>query len=418
MTYSSDIDALNPDHRYHFDGNTTDAIGTADASAFGGSSGSPICEGVATCYEFTAASNKITLPSGVSTNAETDRLAIAGWFSKDSTQFVTYRIWGDTSSAPASWSGFSILAGWGGIVVFDAFRQASFSLQTYSNFLLANDRPYHFAFFFESNTYGNSIRAYIDGVRMTETLGEVPGASLFARTDAGAGNYYPFLLGGEAIETITPIQGSYNQWALWVGADSVLTDTQIRETLFEKGALPDVTITDQAGLDALADTVRPNAPLCIRVDVAGSLSLTADNVVFDPLASIHVQYTGTGTLTWTNTNGSNASIGSTTGGGTIVIQEAIPITVRVKASDDLSNIEGARVYIYAAAGGPLTVGDVISTGLTDANGVYSDSLLYTTDQPYEIRARKSSAAPYYKTGLSSGTLTGVATDKTILLVGD
>ena len=126
---------------------------------------------------------------------------------------------------------------------------------------------------------------------------------------------------------------------MFSGANAVLTDTEIREVMFEKGAPPDVTITNQAGLDALADTVRGNAPLCIRVDAGGPLSLTADNVTFDPLASIHVQWMGTGTLNWTNSNGSNASIGSTPNGGTLNFINPATLTVN-------GLIDGAEVRIY------------------------------------------------------------------------
>jgi len=109
--------------------------------------------------------------------------------------------------------------------------------------------------------------------------------------------------------------------------------------LFEKGATPTTIITNQAGLDALADTVRANSALCIRVNVAGDISLTADNVTFNELASIHVEYNGTGTLTWTNENGSNATIGSTPGGGTIVFKNPYTLTLT-----GLENNTEVRVY--------------------------------------------------------------------------
>ena len=98
---------------------------------------------------------------------------------------------------------------------------------------------------------------------------------------------------------------------MWDGSDADLTDTEIRETLFELGALAGTTISSgsesamQTSLDALADTVRGNEPLNIRVEEVtgdGDLTLSADNITHDDLASIHVQYLGSGTLTWQNTN--------------------------------------------------------------------------------------------------------------------
>ena len=76
--------------------------------------------------------------------------------------------------------------------------------------------------------------------------------------------------------------------------------------------------------------MRGNQPLNIRVEpVNGDIdfTLTADNITHDPLASIHVQYTGTATLTYINSNGSNASIGSTPNGGTINFVTPATLTV-------------------------------------------------------------------------------------------
>ena len=100
-----------------------------------------------------------------------------------------------------------------------------------------------------------------------------------------------------------------------------------------------MTITNQSGLDALADTLRADAPCCIRVTGDGIINLTADNITFSPLASIHVQYTGTGILNWTNTNGANASIGSTTAGGTINFINPATLTIA-------GLISGSEVRIY------------------------------------------------------------------------
>jgi hypothetical protein len=42
-------------------------------------------------------------------------------------------------------------------------------------------------------------------------------------------------MGGTAVILIAPINGYYAQWAIWDGADAVLTDTEVREELFAKG---------------------------------------------------------------------------------------------------------------------------------------------------------------------------------------
>jgi len=195
---------------------------------------------------------------------------------------------------------------------------------------------------FESSTYGNKIEAYIDGVLQTNSSDITPGGAFTtSRTAARFGGLDSGLaIGGTAMKIVSAVDGQYNHWALWSGADvSALTTTIVREELFEKGATPTTIITNQGGLDALADTLRADSPLCIRVNVAGNISLTADNVTFDALASIHIEYTGTGTLTWTNTNGANASIGSTPGGGTITFVNPLELTLT-----NLQNPSEVRVY--------------------------------------------------------------------------
>ena len=85
----------------------------------------------------------------------------------------------------------------------------------------------------------------------------------------------------------------------------------------------------------------------------GNLTLNADNITHNQYASIHVQYMGTGTLTWNNTNGSDASIGSTPNGGTITFVESVPVKVTVLDASDFSEIAGARVLLEADTGGPI-----------------------------------------------------------------
>jgi len=67
----------------------------------------------------------------------------------------------------------------------------------------------------------------------------------------------------------------------------------------------------------------------VAVSGGENFDLNADNIAFNSFASIHVQYTGTDTLTWTNSNSSNASIGSTPNRGTIT-SNGLYITVLVK----------------------------------------------------------------------------------------
>jgi len=137
--------------------------------------------------------------------------------------------------------------------------------------------------------------------------------------------------------------GYHAHFASW---RQVLTDAQIRD-MFERGAKPDVILSGtlaqiQNQLGALSGTQRADAALAIRVEQASDAAdfmLSADSVTFDPQCSIDVQYTGPNILTWVNNNGSNASVGSAPGGGSIIFQ-----TPRAVTLDGLTS--GTRVKVY------------------------------------------------------------------------
>lgn len=102
------------------------------------------------------------------------------------------------------------------------------------------------------------------------------------------------------------------------------------------------------------------------------------------------------------------------------------------ASHDANNgvfditVTGTDTYTYTMGSSPgsnptgtITSTFVVLNGLTDAGGLVSMSRVFASDQPVTGWARKSSSAPYYKTGLVTGTVdntTGAAL--TALLVLD
>lgn len=342
MPYGADIDALSPDHTYSFDNTLNDGTGTSNGTNGGTTfSANPICEDVTQSLLTNATTERVTLPDIATIgNSAQARKAVAGWFMPTAIQNPPKVIYAEGNATTA----FSFLLGWGNALMFEVQSAATGTIQIYADVVLDPNRAYHLCMIFEGNGYGNEVRAYLDGVEQLDAnpVDRQPDtATLAARTPAFFGDPVGTLgVGGTGVTMLAPINGRFNEWAMWGdSANAVLTDTQVREELFEKGALPDVTITNQAGLDALANTVRANAPCCIRITGNGTIDLTADNVTFDPLASIHVQYTGTGTLNWTNTNGSNASIGSTTNGGTINFINPATLTIE-------GLINGCELRIY------------------------------------------------------------------------
>ena len=338
MAYRDDIQALNPNHHYPFDGDYNDDVGSVNGTNSGTIlTDAGICEDTTNCMTTSGVTDTVTLAATADIEQELHRRAVGGWFTPTAIQQPPCMIYSENDTT----RGLSIFLGFGNAVMFEV-DEAAFTLQIYGDSSLIVDRPYHLMLIFESSTYGNKIEAYIDGVLQTNSSDITPGGAFTtSRTAARFGGLDSGLaIGGTAMKIVSAVDGQYNHWALWSGADvSALTTTIVREELFEKGATPTTIITNQGGLDALADTLRADSPLCIRVNVAGNISLTADNVTFDALASIHIEYTGTGTLTWTNTNGANASIGSTPGGGTITFVNPLELTLT-----NLQNPSEVRVY--------------------------------------------------------------------------
>ena len=67
----------------------------------------------------------------------------------------------------------------------------------------------------------------------------------------------------------------------------------------------------------------------------------------------------------------------------------VPIKVTVKDIDTLGVIQGARVYLETAAGGPASAGVEIVNELTDSNGEVNTTYAYEGDQPIVGKARKA-----------------------------
>ena len=114
----------------------------------------------------------------------------------------------------------------------------------------------------------------------------------------------------------------------------------------------------------------------------------------------------------------NSSVTTNTGPD-ITLNNEVAITIAVKNATDGANIEGAIVYIEAAAGGPLTAGDVIMSQLTNASGISEDAAFnFTSNQPVVGRVRKGTSAPYYKSSSLSGTITTGGLVQTVFLIED
>lgn len=428
--YSTEVAALNPDHSYSFDGNANDGTGSANGTNTGGIfTDSAIAEDATNCLTTNGLTDRVTLPTTTTINnsAQTQK-AVCGFYETTAFQAPPSLIYGEGDNL----TNFQIPFGFGNNVMFEVTEPTNFSegLQVYGPALVPN-RVYHLCAIFLGNANGNEVKFFVDGVEQTlaDPVDRQPdtadlnsrGVGIFGDPSGTVG------IGGSTVLQQAARNGRYQHWYIWDGSDADLTDTEIRETLFELGALPGATISTgtqsamQTSLDALADTLRDNEPLNIRVEEVtgdGDVSLDADNITHNALASVHVQYLGSGTLTWRNTNGSDASIGATPNGGTIVF--ALPVNLTITCRDASTNavIQDARVLMEADTGGDLASGTDILTGVTNASGQLTGTFDFTNNQPVTGRVRKGTSSPYYKTAPIAGTITSNGLDITILMVSD
>lgn len=106
-------------------------------------------------------------------------------------------------------------------------------------------------------------------------------------------------------------------------------------------------------------------------------------------------------------------------GATTTVNNTVTVKVTVLDAVSLSPIQNARVLLEASSGGDLSAWTDILSGLTDTSWVIQDTgFNFTNPQPVTWRVRKSSSAPYYKTGAITGTIGSWGFDNTVLLILD
>ena len=372
MTYRDDLTALGANHLWPGDGNLNDIIGTLNFTNSGGAfTGPQICEDAATSYVTNGTADTATAASDPSVQDVTQGYCYSFWFQTTAIQQPPCRVFGDGGQTANN----SFLLGFGNSIVCEADCDPTV-IQVGSSTAIVANRPYNLALVFRDIGGGSSqLEFFLDGVSQgTSDIADVMNSGRGGFAIGGATNTTTYSIGGSAFQLVSPVNGYYSMVCSLTGAN-VPTNAEIRSEAFEKGALPGVTIASdteanmQIALDALASTVRPNEPLNIRIEAVtgdGTVNLTADNITHDTLASIHVQYMGTGTLNYTNTNGADASIGSTPNGGTINFINPAVLTVSPL-------IAGTEVRYYIA-GTQTELAGVESSGTSFSSSVSASSV--------------------------------------------
>lgn len=159
----------------------------------------------------------------------------------------------------------------------------------------------------------------------------------------------------------------------------------------------------------------------IEITSAGTYSLDALQFTgfgADGTNSAAIYNNSGGAVTLNIINGGDTPTFRNGAGASTTVNNTVTVGVTVV---DLSGtpIENARVLILAGAGGDLTEGATILSGLTDASGrLESTGFNYTNTQAITGRVRKASGSPYYKTSNIIGTIGANGFDATIQMLGD
>ena len=434
--YSTTIQNLGVDHHWILAANPNDSVGSANGTDTGMTyTDTAIAEDAANAAGMDARGDRISLPTTTTINnsAQTQK-AVGGWVRTDNTELPFCRIYGEGNNT--TYFQFVLLPG--NIPVFEVRDGATWRVQVVGT-RLEVDRDYQLTGILEGNGFGNRVDFFIDGVRQTiadPSDREPDDASLASRgvgefgDPAGTvgldGTTLLMQSPGDNRSTEQIIDFFYNHW--WALDGATLTDAEVREELFEKGAVAGYTVDSdsqanmQTDLNTINNTTRPNEALSVNVENVtggGDLELTATNIVFDPLTSAHVRWEGPGTLTWINSGTSNASIGATTNSGSIVFVSPVTVRVTVQDATDFSAVAGARVLLEADSGGPLTAGTDILSGTTNGSGVIEDTAFqYSADQPVVGVVRQGTSSTYYQQGSITSTITEDGLDIVILVVPD
>jgi len=431
MAYSLDISELGADHHWKFDGNSNDSIGSANGTDTSISyTDTAIAKDATNCATTNAVGDRISIPTTTDIDGSAQsRWAFGGWFSTTTTQEPPKSIAGRGNTTNA----IRFILFLGNTVMAEADPGGSDEiLQSYGPTFLADNRVYHLFARWSGSGYDNKFDFFVDGVLMTNAApsSRAPDITTFPATSVlefgdPAGTVS---VGGTQVILNAPVNGKYQHWVTFNDGD-IPTDTEIREILFERGALADITIASdtesnmQNALDVYKNTERNDAACCIEIEpVSGGGDFTLDlkNITFNNKASIHVRYNGSAdTLTLRNVSGAGCSIVASPFGGSINLRTEVEVKVTTKKVSDFSIIQNVRVLLKAGAGGPLPEDTIIIDKLlTDSNGEILVNFDYESDQPVYGVARKASSSPYYVSAEINDTITENGLDITVLMVVD
>tara|TARA_R110002153_G_scaffold116569_1_gene260241 strand:- start:6276 stop:9188 length:2913 start_codon:yes stop_codon:yes gene_type:complete len=357
--------SLQPSHIWRFQNSYADDVGAATANASSG--GTPtfdntvIVKGDTHSLLFNSETDRVSPDNQTDMNiGARSRRYIGGWFMLDRISQTLSVIWEEGAQI----NNMALLNGFGNNAMFQIADAVDDYVQLYLDVSLTPNRPYHFLANFNGNTYNGGVcRAYLDGVLQSRSDGNPWEQPVL---DSHTGDITWGHSGSEALKVgddrgvdattiafVSPVNCNYAHWHNWTDV-SLDAATDVRVTLFEKGALQQVTIASdtqvnmQAAIDAYSGTLFLDYPCSVEISTCtdGDFSLDLTNITFEDRVSIQFRYVGIDTLTL-------VAIGDTTlnsnklavpYGGTINVQTPATLTIT-------GLVVGSEIRIYDNEGG-------------------------------------------------------------------
>jgi len=418
IDYKGTVLSLSPDHNWTLNNTYFDSVSTLDmtASLIGTQFfvTPPICENNSFSWLIDDISDRRgTVDSSDMNASDLTERTMGGWIMLGTVQKSLASVYKEGAQI----NNIAFLTGVGNVLFAQLADTGDDNVQAYSDFKLDINRPYHIIFRFSYLQTPKQFRLFIDGKLQTKTSGNDLTSSRNA-LQSHVGNIIwgdpdsSLEMGGSDITFKGRENIQYAQWATW---SSFVSDLDIKEKLFRRGATPkDIIVSGtqtqmQASLDAFSNTTRTNWPLSFRIEEStdGNLKLLANNIIFDPKITDHLEYRGTNTLTWVNVETSNANITKTfspRAGASIIIIETAPQVFNVTNFSG-SPVPGVQVSTFDSSNK-----SALMSTLTNENGVASDfTFEFISDTPIFFRIRRSSNSVSFDVSTDINSTTNIIT---------
>ena len=320
--YSAIFQELNPDHQWNFDGDYLDTgLGGTLRPATNGvvntsqSFVTSITDDATQCMQFGDNKDRREIVDSPYMNITitSDERTVVGWIEFNQIQQAMGTIWKEGGGV----QNLAFIFGLGNVVMAQGADNPgnAINAQAVSEIKLTVNRPYHLALRYSLIEDPKELRLFLDGEEQPYQLsnGNPLGAGTFNSHSGDVtwgdsdGNLET---GGTDISYNGPTGCKYAYWASW--SDNSTSGGAVPKTdilkLFRRGAKPLYTIDSdtetnmQSDLETqLASSEVGDYPLGIRVNSKSGgddLTLTANDITFNPRTSIQVEWRGSGTLTW------------------------------------------------------------------------------------------------------------------------